>query len=42
MRGSRVTVGVIRTDEELMITKTVCSVLGLALRKETFYEEETD
>ena len=31
--ASRVAVRVIRTDEECMIAKTVCSVLGLGLRK---------
>ncbi|MDO9580635.1 MAG: hypothetical protein Q7J06_08720 [Bacteroidales bacterium] len=30
---SRVAVRVIRTDEELMIAKTVCRVLGLGLKK---------
>jgi acetate kinase len=34
--SSRVTVRVIRTDEERMIAKTVCSVLGLGCRKESF------
>jgi acetate kinase len=33
--SSRVTVRVIRTDEERMIAKTVCSVLGLGSRKES-------
>jgi acetate kinase len=32
--GSRVAVRVIRTDEELMIAKTVCQVLGLGCKKE--------
>jgi acetate kinase len=32
--ASRVAVRVIRTDEELMIAKTVCSVLGLGRKKE--------
>jgi acetate kinase len=32
--ASRVTVRVIRTDEERMIAKTVCCVLGLGLKKE--------
>jgi acetate kinase len=32
--GSRVAVRVIRTDEELMIAKTVCQVLGLGSKKE--------
>ena len=31
--ASRVTVRVIRTDEERMIAKTVCCVLGLELKK---------
>ncbi len=33
-KASRVAVRVIRTDEEQMIAKTVCSVLGLGLKKE--------
>jgi acetate kinase len=37
-RGSRVTVRVMRTDEEWMIAKTVCRVLGLKLEKETYEE----
>jgi acetate kinase len=32
--ASRVTVRVIRTDEELMIAKTVCRVPGLGWKKE--------
>ena len=32
--GSRVTVRVIHTDEEWMIAKTVCRVLGLTIEKE--------
>ena len=32
--ASRITVRVIRTDEERMIAKTVCCVLGLGLKKE--------
>jgi len=38
--GSRVTVRVIHTDEEWMIAKTVCRVLGLPAEKESFREQE--
>jgi len=37
-RGSRVTVHVMRTDEEWMIARSVCRVLGLKLEKETYEE----
>jgi acetate kinase len=37
---SRVTVRVMHTDEELMIAKTVCRVLGLAIEKEHDHENE--
>lgn len=40
--GSRVSVRVIRTDEEWMIARTVCRVMGLPAGKETSYENETD
>ena len=40
--ASRVTVRVIRTDEELMIAKTVCRVLGLQGGKEMCHEDEED
>jgi hypothetical protein len=39
---SRVTVRVIRTDEEWMIAKAVCRVLGLTVGKENFHENEKD
>ena len=37
--ASRVAVRVIRTDEERMIAKTVCSVLGLTVEKESNHEK---
>ena len=37
-RGSRVAVRVMRTDEEWMIARTVCRVLGLKLGKENYEE----
>ena len=37
--GSQVAVHVIPTDEESMIARTVCRVLGLNVRKEDFYEQ---
>jgi acetate kinase len=40
--ASRVTVRVIRTDEERMIAKTVCRVLGLQGGKEMCHEDEKD
>jgi acetate kinase len=40
--ASRVCVRVIRTDEEWMIAKTVCRVLGLTVGKENFHENEKD
>jgi acetate kinase len=40
--ASRVTVRVIRTDEEWMIAKTVCRVLGLTVGKENFHGNEKD
>jgi len=40
--ASRVGVRVIRTDEELMIAKTVCHVLGLQGGKEMCHEDEDD
>jgi acetate kinase len=39
---SRVTVRVIHTDEEWMIAKTVCGVLGLQGGKEMCHEDEED
>jgi acetate kinase len=39
---SRVTVRVMHTDEELMIAKTVCRVLGLLIEKEHDHENEKD
>ena len=39
--ASRVAVRVIRTDEEWMIAKTVCLVLGLTIEKEHDYENKT-
>jgi acetate kinase len=36
VKSSRVAVRVIHTDEEWMIAKTVCRVLGLALNKEDY------
>ena len=39
--ASRVAVRVIHTDEERMIAKTVCRVLGLDCKKEIEYEHET-
>jgi len=39
---SRVTVRVMHTDEEWMIAKTVCRILGLTIRKENFNENEKD
>ena len=39
---SRVTVRVMHTDEELMIAKTVCRVLGLPTEKERAIEKERD
>jgi acetate kinase len=40
--GSRVVVRVIHTDEEWMIAKTVCRVLGLIIEKERDHENEKD
>ena len=40
--GSRVTVRVMRTDEEWMIAKTVCRILGLPVEKEDIREKEKD
>ncbi len=37
--ASRVSVRVIRTDEEWMIAKTVCRVLGLTIQKKHAHEE---
>ena len=42
MATSRVAVRVIRTDEERMIAKTVCRVLGLQGGKEMCDEDEKD
>jgi acetate kinase len=39
---SQVTVRVMHTDEEWMIAKTVCRILGLTIRKENFNENEKD
>jgi acetate kinase len=38
--GSRVTVRVMRTDEEWMIAKTVCRILGLPVEKEDIREKD--
>ena len=38
--ASRVTVRVIRTDEELMIAETVCRVLGIIIEKEHDHENK--
>ena len=38
--ASRVAVRVIRTDEEWMIAKTVCLVLGLTIGKEHVYDNK--
>jgi acetate kinase len=38
--ADRVTVRVIHTDEEWMIAKTVCGVLGLILKKEDDHESK--
>jgi acetate kinase len=38
--ASRVSVRVIHTDEEWMIAKTVCRVLGLTIEKEHDYENK--
>ena len=40
--GSRATVRVIRTDEELMIARSVCRVLGLTIEKEYDHEKKQD
>jgi len=40
--ASRVTVRVIHTDEEWMIAKTVCQVLGLTIGKENYDENRKD
>jgi hypothetical protein len=40
--ASRVAVRVIRTDEERMIAKMVCRVLGLPRGKEMGHEDEED
>ena len=40
--ASRVAVRVIRTDEEWMIAKTVCRVLGLTVGKENYYAGKND
>ena len=40
--ASRVAVRVIRTDEERMIAKMVCRVLGLPGGKEMCHEDEED
>ena len=40
--ASRVTVRVIRTDEELMIARSVCRILGLSGGKEMCHEDEED
>ena len=40
--GSRVTVRVMRTDEEWMIAKTVCRILGIPAEKEDIREKEKD
>jgi len=40
--GSRVAVRVIHTDEEWMIAKTVCGVLGLTIEKEHDHKNEKD
>jgi acetate kinase len=40
--ASRVAVRVIHTDEEWMIAKTVCHVLGLTIGKENFHENKKD
>jgi acetate kinase len=40
--ASRIKVRVIRTDEELMIAETVCSVLSLKINKEHDYENKKD
>ena len=37
--ASRVTVRVIHTDEEWMIARTVCRVLGLTIEKEHDHED---
>jgi acetate kinase len=41
-KNSRVAVRVIRTDEEWIIAKTVCQVLGLKIEKETEHESKKD
>jgi len=41
-KASRVTVRVMHTDEEWMIAKTVCRVLGLTIGKENYVENEKD
>jgi acetate kinase len=40
--ASRVSVRVMHTDEEWMIAKTVCRVLGLTIAKENDDEDEKD
>ena len=40
--ASRVAVRVIRTDEEVVIARTVCRVLGLTVAKENFHENKKD
>jgi acetate kinase len=40
--ASRVAVRVMHTDEEWMIAKTVCRVLGLTIGKENYNENEKD
>ena len=39
-QASRVAVCVIHTDEEWMIAKTVCTFLGLTIKKENYDENE--
>ncbi len=40
--ASRVAVRVMHTDEEWMIARTVCRVLGLTLEKENYDDEKTE
>jgi acetate kinase len=40
--ASQVAVRVMHTDEEWMIAKTVCRILGLPIRKENYSENEKD
>jgi acetate kinase len=40
--ANRIAVRVMHTDEEWMIAKTVCRVLGLTIEKEKYDENEKD